>query len=252
MESEEKDYVFDLMSEGIEMVMQLSNLIIKPILTCFKTHKNDYKIFGEIIEDFALIYEAETKLGENQIVFWDNISIDLAREIIETDNLDGLMLKYHQDNNFESIKIAISECSKNRIMEGNIDVFNEVIKAYYYGLYHLASIGLFALIDFCLTKLTKMDITNFRIRRERIEKELTTENVFDKLDRGNLAFLLTFGKAFELMIQKSDFEKEENICQINRHWLLHGRTQKKYTQIDFIKILGVLYGLAKINDVFFE
>jgi CRP-like cAMP-binding protein len=64
------------------------------------------------------------------------------------------------------------------------------------------------------------------------------------LDENEIALIMlsiTFQKAVEILSAKSDFSKKEP-DNLNRHWIMHGRSRSEKTKLDCIKLMKREFG----------
>ena len=141
-------------------------------------------------------------------------------------------------------------CLKHPLLSNQQTLLSQTFEAYTNKQYNLAIIGLFPIIDIALTNA----ITEFERNKTYIKKRC--EKLFEKLKNeklGNkeysiITFLKTFQSAKETFIANSDFSQDEPEYP-NRHWVMHGRATRIYTDLDYIKILRFLYGILIIKDL---
>lgn len=46
----------------------------------------------------------------------------------------------------------------------------------------------------------------------------------------------------------SEFSKKE-LKGLNRHWIAHGRSLKRKTKLDVVKMINLIYGMLLINEL---
>ena len=201
--------------------------------------------------DFGTWCSATDKLAERQIVFTDDLTVDFAREICNSVNVDELVQGYYFNNNEKNIIMLIERCeSANEIMPYK-DLYAQIIDAYQKRHYHLACIGMFSLLDGVLADVSEMiSATNFKQRINAIEKKIDDKIDLNDVDRKTLCIYTSTEQIKESMFGRSDFEAAEP-DNLNRHWLIHGRTRKAYSKYDFLKItlwLDAIFYMAQLTE----
>ena len=56
----------------------------------------------------------------------------------------------------------------------------------------------------------------------------------------------TFNKTVEIFTANSDFHGKEP-KGLNRHWIAHGRSRRKKTKLDCVKLINLVYGIILID-----
>ena len=70
------------------------------------------------------------------------------------------------------------------------------------------------------------------------------------VDRKTLCIYTSTEQIKESMFGRSDFEAPEP-DNLNRHWVIHGRTRKAYSKYDFLKItlwLDAIFYMAQLTE----
>lgn len=202
-----------------------------------------------VFADFATWYSAIDKMAEKEIVFTDDLSIDFAKEIYNSPNVDSLIQKYYFQNNEEQMNKLIACClNAKQVTDYNV-LYTQIVDAYQRKHYQLACTGLFSLIDGVLADVSNMiTVTNFNKRITSIENKLSTKVELNELDRKTICIYNSVDSLKSSFFGDSRFSETEPDT-INRHWIIHGRTRKKCTQYDFLKILLWLDGIIFLADI---
>ena len=188
------------------------------------------------------------KFGDSQYVYWDFLSSSLIDKTLEAANLDAILFEYESDNNFSRSETLIVKCAKHKYVLPNKGLFEECIKAYHSGAYHLAAVGLTAVIDAALTSASKNPTHKPPERYNAILKRFEDRDPLDEKEYAILALHITFSSTVETFYKSAPFFEEEPIC-LNRHWIAHGRSKRDYTRLDCIKLFRLLYGIIVFNEI---
>lgn len=198
--------------------------------------------------DFSVWISATEKLAEKQIVFTDDLNLDFAKEIYNSVNIDELIKKYYFDNNEQNMTLLVERCGVLREITNYKELYLQTIESYNKKHYHLACIGIFSILDGVLADISEITTTNFKLRIEAIENKIKTEVELNEVDRKTLCIYTAIEKIEDTLFAFSDFSQDEPIG-LNRHWLVHGRTRKEYTNYDFLKILLWVDGISYIHQI---
>lgn len=200
-----------------------------------------------IFAEFAEWSVAIDKLIENQFVFTDDLSQNLACEICGGTDVNEAMSRYYFGDDEKNMKRLIHRCENSEYIQEYSDLFDQIIKAYDRNDYLLACIGLFSLIDGLLADCSGINSTGFKNRLNNISEKFAEYAELNEIDRKTLCIYNAFNKFEKSVFKSSDFAKEEP-KEVNRHWDVHGRTRRKHTQIDFLKVLLWLDAIIYLSD----
>ena len=200
-----------------------------------------YEENADIISSYLLAFAefgewsiATSKLIENQFVFTDNLTPALAHEIYQGADVEEVMTRYYFDNDGQNMEKLIQRCKYSNYIREYRELYHQILNAYDREDYLLACIGLFSLVDGLLAECSGMiEQTGFKKRLERISDKLADKVVLNEIDCS--------------VFKDSDFFKEEPNT-VNRHWDVHGRTHRKHTRIDFLKVLLWLDAVIYLHD----
>lgn len=67
-------------------------------------------------------------------------------------------------------------------------------------------------------------------------------------DLNDYSLYYTIFDVIRSFTDSSSFDETEPTL-LNRHWLMHGRTNREYTLVDCIKILSMIYGMLLVNGL---
>lgn len=209
--------------------------------------KNIATIIAPLAE-YAEIISAVNLLGNNQFVFWDYISKDFASQILQSEDINGLMLEYYTSNESRQIKETIQACKSNKLIKPYTKLFSQSISAYNRKHYHLAIMGLLGVIDGLLSDISKKPGTHIKSRAKAITDKLSDDIELSQEDFSVLILYLTFNNIVNSIGTTAPFDCEEPEL-LNRHWIMHGRTKKKISQLDCIKIINFIYGILLFDKL---
>lgn len=215
-----------------------------------------YEENADLISSYLVVFAefgewtvATNKLIEHQFVFTDKLTPDLAHEISQGADIEEVMTRYYFDNDEQNMKKLIQRCKDSDYIREYRELYNQILNAYDREDYLLACIGLFSLVDGLLAECSGMiKQTNFEKRLKRIASKFANQVELNEIDKKTICIYNAFNKKFDYSVfKKSDFDAEEPLT-VNRHWDVHGRTHRKHTRIDFLKVLLWLDAVIYLHD----
>ena len=214
-----------------------------------------YEENADIISSYLLAFAefgewsiATSKLIENQFVFTDNLTPDLAHEIYQGADVDEVMTHYYFDNDGQNMEKLIQRCKYSNYIREYRELYHQILNAYDREDYLLACIGLFSLVDGLLAECSGMiEQTGFKKRVERISDKLADKVVLNEIDKKTICIYEAF-KKFDCSVFNDSVFSDKEPPTVNRHWDVHGRTHRKHTRIDFLKVLLWLDAVIYLHD----
>lgn len=189
----------------------------------------------------ALWVNVVNKLAKEQIVFTDDLTVDLACNWSRGEDISEAVEDYYFGEGH--IQTLTDRVGKNAALKNYHGFYIEILESFQKQHYQLACIGLFALLDGVLSDLTNMAaVTNYKKRIGEIESAVRKNDDLTVLDRKFLCVSQGIKSASDSMFCRVDFAGTETGL-LNRHWLQHGRTHRTYTRMDFLKALLLVDGV---------
>lgn len=228
---------YDIIPEGVKKALFKLIEILVIARDWYEQNAENIAKYILVFADFGTWCSATDKLAENQIVFTDDLTIDFAKDICGSSNVDELVQRYYFDNNEQNMITLIDRCKTSNEIIPYSELYAQTIDAYQRGHYHLACVGIFSLVDGVLADVSQMiTTTSFKLRIQAIEDKINNKVELNEVDRKTLCIYTGIEHIKESVFGDSRFSEKEP-KGINRHWIIHGRTRKKYSQYDFLKIL---------------
>ncbi len=187
------------------------------------------------------------KLGENQFLFWDFLSDEFVDNILSQNNIKPIMRKYYYANDNRIVRATIEKIQACSKLTSQV-LFSQSVEAFNNKQYNLAVVGLTSVFDGALANVSGMTDTNINKRLDPIIKKFEEKDVIDNQEYAIFALLITFQKTMEKFTSHSDFTHKEP-TYLNRHWIMHGRSQKRRTKIDCIRLINIICGLILIDQL---
>ena len=214
-----------------------------------------YEENADIISSYLLAFAefgewsiATSKLIENQFVFTDNLTPALAHEIYQGADVEEVMTRYYFDNDGQNMEKLIQRCKDSSYIREYRELYHQILNAYDREDYLLACIGLFSLVDGLLAECSGMiEQTGFKKRLARISDKLADKVVLNEIDKKTICIYEAF-KKFDCSVFNDSVFSDKEPPMVNRHWDVHGRTHRKHTRIDFLKVLLWLDAVIYLHD----
>ncbi|MCI5877907.1 MAG: hypothetical protein MRZ93_05775 [Lachnospiraceae bacterium] len=189
-------------------------------------------------------------MGQEEYVYFDRIKLNLSENILQSDNIEEALRLYIEEDAYMHADKIIQGCKKElQIDKYKGNVFKQAVSAYENEEYDLAVIGFIAMVDGLLSDVSKDQATTQIGRRaKKILDKLEKKSPIVSDEYAYLTMLVSFEKAFYVLQLYSDFEKEEP-DNLNRHWIMHGRSTRKKTKLDCIKVIRMIYGILFIKKI---
>lgn len=228
--------------------------IVKKVDDVFAFAQNWYQQNAKIIQEYLALFvdlsywfTAIQRLAENQIIFTGNLTFELAQNICKSDNLYVVVEQYYTQNNNHEINVIIERCKQAKLLSPYSSLFSQVLTAYKHKHYHLACLGMLAIVDGALSDVSENKKTNYKVRFEEIEKKISDKFELSDLEKKFICICIALDHFEESIFKHSNFSKNEP-NNLNRHWMIHGRTRREYTNLDFVKIILWLDAIVFLDD----
>jgi len=195
-------------------------------------------------------YIALSKLGDNQYIQWEGMTDDFIDLIINSDNPNKALRILYEKNHYHDFYYIAEQCMNSKLLGANVRILRQAINSFRVGDTDLAAIGLMVVIDGTLSRVpgTNKKDTSIYKRAEKLCEKLKNEEALDSDEFATLSLIVSFEKTITSVGQKSDFSSKEP-QNINRHWMLHGRSKRRKTKLDCVKLLRFLYSIIIIQEL---
>ncbi len=191
---------------------------------------------------------AISKVGDAQYVLWDYMALEFFESVIETDDVNVILQALEEKNNYNKSNDIIEKCLYHPFLNDHKRLFKQAIVAYQNGQYELAALGFVTVIDDTLTQASGMNTHKAYDRCMVIlDKFVKSEMVSDK-EYATISLFTTFRSTYLALYKPVPFDEDEPY-ELNRHWIVHGRTKRELTRLDCVKLLNFLYGIILSDKI---
>ena len=253
-----QDFDFSQLKGLITFFYEIGNVAAKSaivfqeiIISVLSKIKELKQRINEIGQGLGKLFEqtsAIKKLGDAQFVYWEYMTPDFVIDIVETKNINKTLREYFIKKHFKKVTDTINKTLDCERMCKRKHLYMQAVNAFRNSDCDLAVIGFVAVFDGLLSDISDNSMTSIIERLKIIEKKF--ENKEPIYDDECAIFILasTFYSTVESFAEFSDFNKPEP-KMLNRHWIAHGRSTRKKTKLDCVKMINLIYGLLIVSDL---
>ena len=221
---------------------------LRPILEEIEKNKANIEKFFQAFSDVTKYSVAIHKLGDAQFVVWSYMKNDFRDKIIESDNVNKTLREFNIANKYRMVKDTIERSQKNHILKKYLRLYYQSVEAFWKGWYDISVLGFVSVIDGLMSDISKDSTTKLSRRLNIIMKKIDKEEVLEDDEYATMSLAITFEKTMRIFSCNSDFRKKEP-KGINRHWIAHGRSSRRKTKLDCVKMINLIYGLILIHNL---
>lgn len=257
-------------SDSLKTIQEFSEqlrIVIPNAIREMDKWKATYSYYGPAINGFvsnlknALVGLSELKpdiialdkLSKIQFVYWESLPQNILEKVISIGNddkvLDYLGTLIENDNIF-SAELTVEAVISSDFMGDNV-LLEQSVSAFERGDYNLASVGFTSLLDRILAEnyMNKKELSLFK-RADYLLHKIQESDAFtlDDEEYAELELMYSYYQSIQQFGERSEFDNDEPVS-LNRHWLMHGRTDKFMNKIDCVRIIRMLYGTMMINEL---
>lgn len=192
--------------------------------------------------------KAVERLGDEQFVYWDYMSQEFVDDIVEAKNVNVVLRQYMIRDKFSKVDDTITKTMKSEQLTPFMRLYNQSVDAYRLNKSDLAVVGFTTVFDAILSEVSEDQTTSLKKRIKVIKDKLDDEKVLTRDEIVLITLAMTLEKALDTFATYSDFKKKEP-KGLNRHWIAHGRSRRKKTKLDCVKLINMIYGLVLVSNL---
>lgn len=161
---------------------------------------------------------------------------DLLDKEIIIEVLDPFFSDFYTSKKF---KLMVKHVENSNMKSTQKELFRQCLEAYSCRNYLICTTALITILEGLLSEFgeDKKDIKMIKICRLHMEKTKADKKIIN-----HLVWVSLFNFIKELY-EKSSFDKNQPE-RINRHWILHGRTDKQVGEADCLRLFNAIYSLV--------
>ena len=187
-------------------------------------------------------------MGDAQFVFWDYMTEEYVDAIVDSENINKTLREQMIRERFSKVYRTIDKTLSSAVMHKHKRLYSQSVKAFRNGGNDLAVTGFTSVFDGLLADTSGNPAASLKPRINVIKHKLDNDEFLDNDEYAMLTLALTLEKTLDSFSAPSDFKGKEP-TGLNRHWIAHGRSTRKKSKIDCVKMINLIYGLLLIVDL---
>jgi hypothetical protein len=239
---------FSKIGEAFLQIQEKMNEIMIPVIKTMADFQSKFtEVSIKLVKAFRPLAVID-KLGDAQFVYWYFFTDEFIDAILLSNNINKTLREMCVRDKFQKVNNTIDLCRTHPIIIPYSRVFSQVITSYRNKQYDLAAVGAMSVIDGVLSDISGDTTTSIFSRANAILKKVEETDSLENEEFAVLALAMTFKKTMESISTRSEFRGKEP-KNLNRHWIMHGRSHRRRTQLDCIKLFNFLYGILLIEKL---
>lgn len=221
---------------------------LQPIVEALEQYKPKVAEIGQALLQASRRFSAIRKMGDAQFVFWDYMTEEYVDAIVDSENINKTLREQMIRDRFSKVNRTIDKTLSSPAMQKHKRLYSQSAEAFRDGNSDLAVTGFTSVFDGLLTDISGNPTSRLGPRIDVIKKKLDNDEFLDNDEYAMLTLALTLEKTLDSFSAPSDFKGKEP-TGLNRHWIAHGRSTRKKSKIDCVKMINLIYGLLLIVDL---
>ena len=200
------------------------------------------------LQKWSRPYNAIRRLADCQYVFWDYLNEEQIDLILESSNINKTLRELNLKSKYADIKGIAQNCLEKPHLKPYEKLFIQSMVAFDEGNSELSILGFISIIDGLLSDVSNDATPKIFQRADAILRKIEDNEEIENDEFSVFALLITFRETMESFSHNSDFKKKEP-KNLNRHWIMHGRSRRRKTKLDCIKTIRFIYGIILIDEL---
>ena len=159
----------------------------------------------------------------------------------ELDDVNPFMEQFYSYDDYRNMKSMIKGIQESKIKEGLIKLVTECWSAFNTKMYAMCATSLLSVIEGILSEFSddKQDVRMMKVCQKHVDNFPSDGSTVLKY------VWISYNQFIRNLYQKSDFTADEPEA-INRHWLLHGRSDFEVEEIECMKLFNAIHSLCMV------
>lgn len=159
----------------------------------------------------------------------------------ELDDVNPFMEQFYSYDDYRNMKSMIKGIQESKIKEGLIKLVTECWSAFNTKMYAMCATSLLSVIEGILSEFSddKQDVRMMKVCQKHVDNFPSDGSTVLK------HVWISYNQFIRNLYQKSDFTADEPEA-INRHWLLHGRSDFEVEEIECMKLFNAIHSLCMV------
>ena len=239
------------MQEFTRPVMEAVHSIqsaLKPIVEAIEQYRPKVAEIGQALLQATRPLSAIRKMGEAQFVFWDYMTDEFVDAIVGAENINKTLREQLIRDRFSAVNKTIDKTLSSAVMQKHKRLYSQSVNAFRSGDSDLAVTGFTSVFDGLLADTSGNPTSRLGPRINAIKQKLDNDELLNYDEYATITLAMTLEKTLDSFSAPSDFKGKEP-KGLNRHWIAHGRSTRKKTKLDCVKMINLIYGLLLIGDI---
>lgn len=242
---------FSQMRDAVKPIVEATQRfqeLLRPVVEIVNQYKSQIAETVKVIAEALRPVAAVEKLGNAQYVCWERMDDSFIDDVLSSQNVNAVLRERLNKSKYKSVSSTIEQIESHSLMKKHLRLFSQSIEAYTKGSCDLALTGLTSVFDGLLTSISRSSTHKLKPRIDVIKSKLERDEILDSNEYAMLSLAITIEKTLDSFSAFAPFDKPEPKT-LNRNWIAHGRSNKKRTRLDCVKLINMIYGLLLISDI---
>ena len=221
---------------------------LQPIVEALEQYKPKVAEIGQALLQASRRFSAIRKMGDAQFVFWDYMTDEFVDAIVGAENINKTLREQLIRDRFSAVNKTIDKTLSSAVMQKHKRLYSQSVNAFRSGDSDLAVTGFTSVFDGLLADTSRNPTSRLGPRINAIKQKLDNDELLNHDEYATITLAMTLEKTLDSFSAPSDFKGKEP-KGLNRHWIAHGRSTRKKTKLDCVKMINLIYGLLLIGDL---
>lgn len=158
------------------------------------------------------------------------------------------MLEYYRNDNYKNFNQLYSKYKDHRSLSQHKLTLDQAFYSFSKGnYYNLIVYSLIPIFDGVLAHISANDTHQFRPRLDNV-LNFNLDDIPDEDAVKIYALLITFDVIEIFCKRQGTFGVDPEPSNLNRHYILHGRSEKQFSEIDCLKLFNFIFALLYLDE----
>ena len=221
---------------------------LQPIVEALEQYKPKVEEIGQVLLHVSRRFSEIEKMGDASAASDVYKRQEYVDAIVDSENINKTLREQMIRERFSKVYRTIDKTLSSAVMHKHKRLYSQSVKAFRNGGNDLAVTGFTSVFDGLLADTSGNPAASLKPRINVIKHKLDNDEFLDNDEYAMLTLALTLEKTLDSFSAPSDFKGKEP-TGLNRHWIAHGRSTRKKSKIDCVKMINLIYGLLLIVDL---
>lgn len=176
------------------------------------------------------------------------MSEEMVNEIADAVNINKALREQLIRDRFSAVNKTIEKTLSSAVMQKHKRLYSQSVNAFRSGDSDLAVTGFTSVFDGLLADTSGNPAASLKPRINVIKRKLDNDELLNHDEYATITLAITLEKTMDSFSAPSDFKRKEP-KGLNRHWIAHGRSTRKKTKLDCVKMINLIYGLLLLEKL---